>query len=160
MTERPAVERMHPPQWLWRAVVNPVMRTVLRLGRPRAVTERLALLHFRGQRSGDGYEIPVGIRDIDGTPSVITNAGWRVNFRAGHPLALLWRGETRAGQGVLREEADHVASVYRDLIEEVGWQDAGRQMGIRINVDRSPTHEELVEVVEREGLAVLELHLE
>lgn len=159
-TERPAVERMHPPRWLWRTVVNPVMRTLLRAAWPPPVAERLALLRFDGRRSGDRYELPVGVRDVDGLPCVLTNAGWRVNFRDGHPMALLWRGDVHGGTGVLREEPEHVAGVYRDLIEATGWEEAGRQMGIRINVDRTPTHEELVDVVGREGLAVLELHLD
>ena len=37
---------------------------------------------------------------------------------------------------------------------------AGRQMGIRINVDRVPTVDELEEAVRREGLAVIHLTLE
>jgi hypothetical protein len=58
---------------------------------------------------------------------------------------------------VLDEDPLTVAEVYQHLIGEVGLDAAGRRLGIRINVERAPTYEELVEAVRREHLSALHL---
>lgn len=153
-----AVERVHPPDVLWKYVVNPVMRRILASGGGR-IGNRLMLLHYRGRRSGSRYDVPVGYRDIDGRMAVLTNAGWRVNFRGGHDCELTLKGERRLAHGTLVEQPGEVATVYRSLIGRVGIKNAPRQLGIRINVDRVPTHDELVAAAEREGLSILYLTL-
>lgn len=156
-TNRPAVERMHPPDVLWKYVVNPVMRTLLRSPASEVVDKHLALLHYQGRRSGEPYAVPVGYHDIAGRPTVLTNSGWRVNFRGGHPFRATLAGEPVSAIGVLEEDPDVVADVYAGLIDELGWNKAGQRLGIKINVDRAPTHAELVTAVEAEGLSLLYL---
>ena len=58
---------------------------------------------------------------------------------------------------MLDEDPLAVAAVYQQLIGEVGLEQAGRRLGIRINVDRAPTSEELAEAARREQLSVLHL---
>ncbi len=159
-TARPAVERMHPPDVLWKYLVNPIMRAVLRSPAHRLVDGHLLLLEFNGRRTGTGYAIPVGHRHIDGRMTVLTNAGWRVNFRDGHPLTVHKDGVVIPGTGHLEEGPEAVASTYEQLIDEYGWRQAGRRMGIRINVDRAPTHDELVEAVQAHGLSLLRIDLD
>ncbi len=156
---RPAVERLHPPQWLWDHVVNPAMRALLRSRFSRMVDTRLGLLGFQGRRSGDDYEVPVGIHRIDGRLRVLTNSGWRVNFRGGRPVRVRFEGDWRDGTGTLVEDVDEVARFYADRITALGGPKAGRQLGIRINVDREPTLDELRDAVSRSQLAVLDLEL-
>ena len=155
----PAVERMQPPQALWDNVVNPFMRALLRSRLSGVVDSRLGLMQFRGRRSGRDYEVPIGVHRVGGRLRVLTNSGWRVNFRGGHPLRLRFEGAWRDGTGALLEDPDEVASFYAERIDELGWRKAGRQLGIRINVDRAPTHAELRDAVERSGLAVLDVEL-
>ncbi len=156
---RPAVERLHPPQWLWDHAVNPVMRALLRSRFSGVVDTRLGLLRFQGRRSGHDYEVPVGIHRIDGRPHVLTNSGWRVNFRGGRPVRVRFEGRWHEGTGTLIQDAEKVARFYADRIAEMGWRRAGRQLGIRINVDREPTIDELRNAVTRSHLSVLELEL-
>lgn len=59
----PAVERVHPPDWMMR-FVNPVTRSLLERGRPERIAEQLVILHFRGRRTGTAYDVPVGRRII------------------------------------------------------------------------------------------------
>ena len=155
---RPAVERMQPPQALWDRVVNPAMRALLRSRASGLVDSRLALLQFRGRRSGRDYELPIGVHRDGGRLRVLTNSGWRVNFRGGHPLRLRFEGAWREGTGTLVEGPDEVAAFYAARIEELGWRKA-RQLGIRINVDRAPTHDELRAAAERMGLSIVDLEL-
>ena len=157
---RPAVERVHPPNWLMR-IVNPVARAMLRRGAPRGFAQQVVLLHFGGRRSGRAYEVPAGQRMIDGRMAVLTNSGWRANFRGGLDLDVTVHGQRRPAHATLTEDPDQVAAIYEDLLRESGdGKSAGRQLGIRINVDRVPTREELRAMIAESGLSVLTLDLD
>ena len=55
------------------------------------------------------------------------------------------------------EDADTVAEVYDALIATKGHANAARRLGIRVNVDRNPTREELADLVRRAGLSAVYL---
>ena len=40
------------------------------------------------------------------------------------------------------------------MIGEIGWEKAGRQLGIKINAGRRPTREELEVMIRKSGLSV------
>ena len=103
--------------------------------------------------------MPVGRRIIDGRLGVLTNNPWWVNFRGGAPAEVILEGELRRGHAELVEDPDVVAPLYANLIEEYGHEQAGRRLGIRINVDRMPTHEELVDAIGRSGLSFVAIDL-
>ena len=157
-TARPAVERIRPPRLPYR-VVNRVLRRLLcDPGRARRVGRHLLLLHVTGRRTGRRLVFPVAYRlPGDGRLMVLTNSGWRVNLRGGADVTVTLHGRDRPARAELVEDPDAVAGVYRALIEEAGYARAGRRMGIRINVPRVPTHEELAEASRRDGLAVIHL---
>lgn len=152
---RPAVERMQPPDLLFDVLVNPVMRRILTSRFHTRVSDRVLLLRYRGRRSGQTYSTPAGYRRIDGRLALLTNGSWRHNFRGGHDAEVVLQGEPRAVRGELLEDPEEVVRLYEDLIDEVGLERAGRELGIRINVDRRPTHEELVDCIRRSGLSVV-----
>ncbi|SCL34310.1 protein of unknown function [Micromonospora nigra] len=157
-TSRPAVQRVRPPKAPYR-VVNRVIRWLLsepsRAGR---VGRHLLLLHVTGRRTGRDLVFPVAYRPAgDGRLLVLTNSPWRVNLRGRPDVAVTLLGRRRPARAELVEDPDRVATAYRHLIEAVGHRRAGRRMGIRINVPRTPTHEELAEAARREGLALVYL---
>ncbi len=156
---RPVVERVHPPDALMR-IVNPVMRFLLRRGKPGGLADRVLLLRYRGRRTGRPYQVPVGYRRIDGQLASLTNSGWRINFREERPVELVLRGEAVPARARLTEDPDIVTGIYERVIDEVGVERAGRELGIRINVDRPPTREELEDMIERSGLSVVWYNLE
>ncbi len=155
---RPAVERVHPPKSPY-VVVNKVMRWMLAdPRRAKRLGEHLLLLHLTGRRSGREITVPVAYRTTeDGALLVLTNSVWRVNLRAGSEVVLTWRGQRRPATARLVEDPDEVAEVYRALIAATDPRKAGRRMGIRINVDRAPTQDELAEAARREGLSLVYL---
>jgi hypothetical protein len=103
------------------------------------------LLHFRGRKTGRSYKVVVGRRTIDGQLGVLTNSAWRANFRGGARVEVTLASQRRSGHAEVAEDPEEVAAhVYRGLIEEYGFEQAGRRLGNRINVNRMPTHEELV----------------
>ncbi|MFC4149847.1 nitroreductase/quinone reductase family protein [Micromonospora mangrovi] len=159
-SSRPPVQRIRPPKAPYR-VVNRVMRWLLSTpSRARRVGRHLLLLHVTGRRTGRELVFPVAYRQAGGGELlVLTNSPWRVNLRDRPDVAVTLLGRRRAARARLVEEPERVAEVYHRLIEEVGHQRAGRRMGIRINVPRTPTHEELADAARRDGLALVYLDL-
>lgn len=154
-TSRLAVERSQPPNAVFNTLVNPVIRRLLTSRLHAAVSGRLLLLEYRGRRSGRTYRTPVGYRALDGRLALLTNSAWRHNFRSGHEADIVLEGQRRHVHGELMEDPEEVARIYGRIIDDVGYERAGRELGIRINVDRPPTHQELVDCVERSGLSVV-----
>lgn len=157
----PPVERAVPPALMVR-IANPVLAWLLS-GRRRSskVGQNLLLLHVTGRRTGRVYTTPVSYqRQPDGRLLVLTSSTWRVNLRGGPtPVELTLLGERVPATAELEERPAVVAEVYGGLIEKLGLDDAGRRLGIRINLDRLPTHDELAEAARREHLSVLLLDL-
>ncbi len=126
--------------------------------RSRRVGRHLVLLHFAGRRTGREFVLPVAYRRLDdGRLLVLTNSGWRVNLRGRPDVEVTMFGERRPARAQLVEDPDTVATVYHHLIDAVGYTNAGRRMGIRINVPRTPTLAELADAARRDGLSVIYL---
>lgn len=152
-TDRPAVERRHPPNALMR-VVNPITRRLVRRGR---AADQLLVLHYTGRRTGRRFDVPAGYHLIDGTPAVLTNSGWRHNFAGGADIEVTIRGRRRPAHAMLIDDPERVAAFYHRAIDELGIPAAQRRLGVRINVDRPPTRAELLDAVRRSGLSIIEL---
>jgi hypothetical protein len=155
MTEpQPAVVRQQPPKGPF-VVINAVMRGLLRSPLHRIVGHRIGLLTFTGAKTGATYRAPVGVHDLDGGLVTLTSSGWRVNFRNPAPVTLHRAGRDLNMTATLIEDPDQVADVYATLIDRFGHQRAGRRLGIKITVGRSPTHQELADSIRHFGLSVV-----
>ena len=158
ISERPAVQHVQPPKAPYR-VVNRGLGWVLSSPRRASrVGEHLLLLHLSGRKTGRRIDVPVAFRNAsDRRLLVLTSSGWRVNLRERKDVEVTLRGRRCPAEAGLVEDADAVARVYQALITEQGYAKAGRRMGIRINVDRVPTHEELVDAARRDNLSLIYL---
>jgi hypothetical protein len=136
---KPAVERRHPPKPVMR-LVNPLMRRLV--GRGRAGDQVLPL-HYVGRRSGRQFDLPAGYHLIDGVVSVFTNSGWRHNFAGGQDIEITLKSVRQPAHVVLCDDPDEVADIYGWLINELGTARASRRLGLRFNVDRAPSRDEL-----------------
>lgn len=154
ISNRPPVERVHPPDALFR-LANPLMRRLIASGRFK---DQLLLLHYVGRKSGRRLEVPAGCHVIDGVPSVLTSSGWRHNFAGGRDIEVTLRGERQPAYAILIDDPREVAVVYERLIQELGLKEARRRLGLRFNVDRAPTVSELQEAIEQSGLSIVRIH--
>ena len=68
-TTIPSVRSKPPPARLMR-LLNPLMRVAIRSRLGRRM-EPLAVLRYHGQHSGRRRDIPVGVHDVAGVPSVL-----------------------------------------------------------------------------------------
>lgn len=155
---QPPVEGAEPPEALAR-VVNPVIKVLLRSPLHRPFSRHLMLLAFRGRKTGKTYEVVVGRHELDGAllvPTGTTGRRWRLNFRGGTTAELTLEGRRQRGWGELLEEPDEVARVHQLLLDRVGPKNA-RRLGLRVNVDREPTEEELKVPLAGRGVVRIEL---
>jgi hypothetical protein len=90
--------------------------------------------------------------------SVLTNSGWRHNFTGGKDIDVTLRGRRQGARAVLIDDPDTVGAIYERLLGELGVSRAARRLGLRINLDREPTHAELRDAVQRSGLSIVQIH--
>jgi hypothetical protein len=88
---------------------------------------------------------------------MLTNSGWRHNFAGGADIEVTLRGCRQPARAVLVDDPVTVAEVYARLIDELGLKRAGQRLGLRINLDRAPTREELEDAVSRSGLSIVQI---
>lgn len=150
---RPAVQVQAPPAALLK-VGNAVFRTLLRSPLHGAVSGSFALRHVTGRKTGRRYDLVVGRHDVDGGLTVVTSAPWRKNLAGGAALEVTVAGRRRPAHGELVEDPDVVAGLYGAEIERLGWK-RGSRLGIKVNVQRTPTHDELADAARRDHLSVV-----
>jgi hypothetical protein len=77
-------------------------------------------------------------------------------LRGGAPVRVTLDGIERAGHAELEEDPDEVARIYRQLLETLG-PDRASVLGLRVNVERLPTPDELKPAIARRGIARVRL---
>ncbi len=157
-TERPPVEGAEPPERLAK-VINPLVKALLRSPLHRLVSEHLMLLTFSGRKTGSTYTVVVGRHEVNAAlvvPTGTTGRRWRLNFRGGAPVVVTIEGRRRRGRGELMEDPEEVARVHELLLDRLGLKNA-RRLGLRINVDRWPSRDELEAVLAGRGVVRVEL---
>ncbi len=150
---QPAVEGFPLPRWLIR-IANPLARRLIDQGRAPA---ELAVLRFRGRKSGRAFKIPVGVVQLDEGAAALTDADWRYNFHGGHPVEVSAGGKRQRCIATLVDDPDEVAAELHRAIRRYGYKRAGRRLGIRINLGREPTLDEIADAARRTGLSIVYL---
>jgi hypothetical protein len=153
----PAIEDAAPNATIFKVGVNPVMKVLFRTPLKRPLGRQLALLRFTGRKSGRRYEFPVGILDVRGGRAITSRRGWKVNFLGGLGCEVVVDGRWVQAKGTLVHDVDETADIFGELIERFGWQRAPRRLGLKVNVGRQPTHDELVDAVRRIKLGMITL---
>jgi hypothetical protein len=140
-TSKPAVEQALAPTLMVK-VVNPVLRALLGSPLHGIASKGLMVLHVTGRRTGRVYDVPVGRHELDGQLLTFGGGAWRVNLRGGADLEVTIDGHRRRAHAVLEEDPDRVAEIFDRLLRGLGPRRANR-VGLKVNVDRQPTLEEI-----------------
>lgn len=153
--ERPPVEGRTPPRAVLR-VINPLLRVLLASPLHRPLSAHLMLISVAGRRTGRVYTVPVGRHQEGGMFLVSSTGRWRLNLRGGAPVTITVDGRRRAAYAELDEDDDEVAAVFRTLIERYGRMGPGL-LGLRINVGRPPTIDEIKRAIAGRAIARVRL---
>jgi hypothetical protein len=153
--DQPAVEDGRPPR-LVLAVVNPVIRTLLRSPLHRLLSKQLMLLSVTGRRTGRTYTVPVGRHESNGTLVVSVSGGWRHNLRGGVPVRVTLDGRERAGYAEVEDDPDQVAQTFKELLDRLG-PGGGPLLGLKLRIKRLPTVDEVRPAVAQRWIARVQL---
>ncbi len=151
--DRPVVQDAPPPRQVVR-LINPLLKALLRSPLHRLLDKNLMLLTVTGRKTGRAYTVPVG-RHESGDGSLVLSAGgnWRYNLRGGADVRVTLDGRERAAHAVLEEDPDRAAKAFKTLLDRAG----PRALGMKVNVDRSPTVAEIKPALTDRGAAYLQL---
>jgi deazaflavin-dependent oxidoreductase (nitroreductase family) len=151
--DRPAVEDARPPKAVLR-LLNPIMVALLRSRLHRLASKNFMLLTVTGRRSGRSYTLPVSRHEQpDGTLVVSAAGSWRHNLRGGGDVRVTLDGRERAAHVTSEEDPLRAAEVFKGLLDHA----SPRDVGVKVNVDRSPTPEEIEPVLAHRVVAYLKL---
>ena len=153
---QPAVTVSHPPAALLRAM-NPLLRFMLRTPVMGSMRKAMMVLSFTGRKSGRRYSIPVSAHLISNELYALAGAPWRLNFRGGAPVEVLYDGKTTTMRGELIEDPSTVAELSRRCAENYGVKGAQRMMGLAFRDQRIPTTEEFAAAVTANHLGAIRL---
>lgn len=138
-------------------VLNPIMRTLLRLPWRTPLQGRLLLLSYTGRRTGRRRSVPVSfVEEADGTLLVPGGGAWKWNLGHGERVRILLRGRERtASSEIIRDERD-VAQLLPAIV--AGNPRAEAFIGVPTRADGDPDEARLAAAL-RDGFVIVRLHL-
>jgi len=136
--------------------VNPIIGALLRSPFHRLLSKQLMLLSVIGRKTGRTYAVPVGRHESNGMLLVSVSGRWRHNLRGGAPVRVTLDGRERAGYVELEEDPGQVARTFKLLLDRLG-PGGPRLLGLKINIHRSPTIDEVQPAVARRCIARVRL---
>jgi hypothetical protein len=150
--DRPPVEDSRPPTAVLR-YVNPVLIALLRSRLHRLASKNLMVLSVTGRRSGRTLTMPVTRHEQpDGTLVVAAAGAWRHNLQDGAEVRVTVGGLEQRAHVTPERDPGRAAQVFKDLLERAG----SRAVGVKVNVDRSPTVEEIEPLLAHRVIAYLQ----
>ncbi|TPG34176.1 hypothetical protein [Mycolicibacterium hodleri] len=152
----PTIDTAHPPQLMLR-VVNPALRTALRIPGLGSALKDFMVVEYTGRKSGRRFSVPVSAHHLDGDLYVILEAGWKHNFADGAPADVWFGGKKTPMQGQLIKDPATAAAIAHRVATEYGPKKAQRSMGLRFTGSTVPSLDEFTEAAGRTHLAAIKL---
>ena len=135
--------------WIYR-VANPVVKLLLRSPLHGIASGNIALLHFRGRKSGREFVTPLSYVREDGTVCLMSAHGtrWWMNLRdEGEPVSLEIARETYTGRARLWDGDSEERALPRDA----------KVYGIKLDEGRKPVEESIAKAAPELVLVEVEL---
>jgi hypothetical protein len=128
--------RPAPPAWLFKGIINPGMKAILRSPLHGFLSNGLAILNFRGRKSGKQFSTPVAYHRLDEkTILVMTRSPWWKNLINGEKVGLRLQGKNyTARPEVIQDNTLVWEYISRFLAEHHN----PRRVGIMLGEEASP----------------------
>ncbi|MBJ7339336.1 hypothetical protein [Mycolicibacterium sp.] len=152
----PTIEAAQPPQ-LVMGLLNPTLRTALRIPSIGASLKDFMLIEFTGRKSGRRFSLPISPHHLDGTLYGMAEAGWKHNFADGAPAEVWYAGRKTAMWGQLVTDTATVADIAHRVATGYGPRKAQRAMGLTFTGSAVPSLDEFAEWVGRLNIAAIKL---
>jgi hypothetical protein len=140
--DQPGPVRGKPPPRQLMKIVNPLMRLIIDSPLGRRM-DGMAVLRFKGRRTGKAYTIPVGVHEVDGVFAVFTDRAWRLNCSDGATVSVSRGGRTELARAQLISNPSRVGPALATALRRAG---NPRRLGLTIDKGHQPTESELAAV--------------
>lgn len=104
------------------AVINPIVKTILRSPFHGLLSKNIVLLEFKGRRSQKTFSTPISYHSVDGRLHCFTDRSyeWWRNLRSGDSVGLTLRGRRKPGRPtVLSDGSETMCSALNDFLVAV-----------------------------------------
>ena len=135
------INETKPPKALFKYVMNPLMRRVLRSPKAK-IGDMILLLTFTGRKSGKAFTTPIGYRKVgENTLVLYTDSSWYKNLLDGAPVGVVVKGKKIRGWAVASDDKEMIVRETAEYLRSHGLAGA-RAIGI-MSLKFIPTEDEL-----------------
>jgi hypothetical protein len=124
-------------------MVNPFVSAILRSPLHRLISGQVLLLSFTGRKTWKRYTIPVGYTREGDTLTLFSSKSWFKNLRGGSTVVVHIKGRGRMGFAEAIEDREAVLEAAEHLVAKYGFKEAGRRIGLALDISPPPTTDEL-----------------
>lgn len=136
-TANPSTERSRPPEWVFKRVINPTMKFILRSPLHGLLSNGLAILRFRGRKTGRQYSTPVAYHvEDERTVWVFTRSKWWKNLQNGETFSLRIQGRVRQATAEIIKDQEAVWAKVQEFAEQK-YDNNYRRVGVMLGDDAS-----------------------
>ncbi|BDX32267.1 hypothetical protein TUM20985_28140 [Mycobacterium antarcticum] len=152
----PTIDVAHPPQLVMR-LLNPTLRTALRVPGLGASLKDFMVLEYTGRKSGRRFSVTISAHHLDGELYAMAEAGWKYNFADGAPADVWYRGKQTPMQGQLIKDPATVADIAHRVATGYGAKKAQRSMGLSFSTPTVPSLDDFAEAIPRLHIGAIKL---
>lgn len=130
------IKTQRPPDWLFKNLINPTIKAILRSPLHGILSGNLLILHFQGRKTGKAYSTPVGYHRLDEkTVLLMTRSPWWKNLNNAEEILLRLAGkDSLASAEVITDKTivwDYISRFLKENPDP-------RRIGIMLSKDSSP----------------------
>lgn len=148
-----------PPKALFKYVVNPLMKTILRSRLHPRLSGMLMLLTFPGRKSGRRYTTPVGYHRVGDEILAFTHSPWWKNCQESD-VTVLVEGKALRGHAEAVRDPDVILAAVEPLLRKYGGVRQARRLALALDPSHEPTSEELRAAIRDQGLVMIRIRPE
>ncbi len=135
------ISETKPPHFIFKYLVNPIMKRMLRSPRAK-IGDMILLLTFTGRKSGKQFTTPIGYRRVANNMLVLyTDSPWYKNLLGGAPVTVVLKGKEMSGWAVATDDTEQIVEETAEHLRRRGLQSA-REIGF-MSLKFMPTEDEL-----------------
>lgn len=123
-----------PPEWLFKNIINPTIKLVLKSPLHRLLSNGLALITFTGRKTGKQFSTPAAYHWLDdNTIMFMTRSPWWKNFQNGETIQLRVKGKTYSATPELIHDHDTVWDYISQFLQR--YDGNTRRVGIMLGAE-------------------------